>query len=129
MRFDLSDDEWARLEPLMPKSRQSARADDRKIMNPIFTCLGALPVIPSRSNATKKAYCPKRFTDDATKSKTTSVGSKTGAASLRVTTNSPETSLPPQPSSVHLLDQVVSPDPRRTISGSMPRTRPLPVNR
>ena len=22
---------------------------------------GALPVIPSRSNATKKAYCPKRF--------------------------------------------------------------------
>ena len=22
---------------------------------------GALPIIPSRSNATKKAYCPKRF--------------------------------------------------------------------
>ena len=33
MRFDLSDDEWALLEPLMPKSRKSARADDRKIMN------------------------------------------------------------------------------------------------
>ena len=30
MRFDLSDDEWALLEPLMPKSRKSARADDRK---------------------------------------------------------------------------------------------------
>ena len=47
MRFDLSDDEWALLEPLMPKSRKSARADDRKIMNAIFyvlrlECLGAI---------------------------------------------------------------------------------------
>ena len=33
MRFDLSDDDWALLEPLMPKSRKSARADDRRIMN------------------------------------------------------------------------------------------------
>ena len=39
MRFDLSDDEWALLEPLMPKSRKSARADDRKIMNAIFYVL------------------------------------------------------------------------------------------
>jgi len=36
MRFDLSDDEWALLEPLMPEARKSARADDRKIMNAIF---------------------------------------------------------------------------------------------
>jgi transposase len=35
MRFDLSDDEWVLLEPLMPKSRKSARVDDRKIMNAI----------------------------------------------------------------------------------------------
>ena len=39
MRFDLSDDEWAVLEPLMPKSRKSGRADDRKIMNAIFYVL------------------------------------------------------------------------------------------
>ena len=39
MRFDLSDDDWALLEPLMPKSRKSARADDRKIMNAIFYVL------------------------------------------------------------------------------------------
>ena len=39
MRFDLSDDEWALLEPLMPKARKSARADDRKIMNAIFYVL------------------------------------------------------------------------------------------
>ena len=39
MRFDLSDDEWALLEPLMPKSRKSTRADDRKIMNAIFYVL------------------------------------------------------------------------------------------
>ena len=39
MRFDLSDEEWALLGPLMPKSRKSARADDRKIMNAIFYVL------------------------------------------------------------------------------------------
>ena len=39
MRFDLSDEDWALLEPLMPQSRRSARADDRKIMNAIFYVL------------------------------------------------------------------------------------------
>jgi transposase len=39
MRFDLSDEEWTLLEPLMPQSRRSARVDDRKIMNAIFYVL------------------------------------------------------------------------------------------
>lgn len=39
MRFDLSDEEWGLLEPLMPQSRKSARVDDRKIMNAIFYVL------------------------------------------------------------------------------------------
>ena len=39
MRFDLSDEEWALLEPLLPKSRRSARVDDRKIVNAIFYVL------------------------------------------------------------------------------------------
>ena len=39
MRFDLSDEEWTLLEPLMPQSRKSARIDDRKIMNAIFYVL------------------------------------------------------------------------------------------
>ncbi len=39
MRFDLSDEEWALLEPLLPKSRKSARVDDRVIMNAIFYVL------------------------------------------------------------------------------------------
>jgi len=39
IRFDLSDEEWALLEPLMPDSRKSARADDRKVMNAIFYVL------------------------------------------------------------------------------------------
>jgi transposase len=39
MRFDLSDEEWALLEPLMPKARKSVRADDRRIMNAIFYVL------------------------------------------------------------------------------------------
>jgi transposase len=39
MRFDLSDEEWALLEPLMPSSRKSGRVDDRKILNAIFYVL------------------------------------------------------------------------------------------
>ncbi|HEY5047025.1 MAG TPA: transposase [Rhizomicrobium sp.] len=39
MRFNLSDEEWTLLEPLMPASRKSARADDRRIMNSIFYVL------------------------------------------------------------------------------------------
>jgi len=39
MRFDLSDEEWALLEPLMPEARKSARVDDRRIMNAIFYVL------------------------------------------------------------------------------------------
>src|ERR1019366_1246531 len=39
MRFDLSDEEWALLEPLMPQARKSARADDRRIINAIFYVL------------------------------------------------------------------------------------------
>ena len=39
MRFDLSDEEWTLLEPLLPNSRKSARVDDRKIVNAIFYVL------------------------------------------------------------------------------------------
>src|ERR1700674_5791529 len=39
MRFDLSDEEWALLEPLFPQARKSARADDRRIINAIFYVL------------------------------------------------------------------------------------------
>ena len=39
MRFDLSDEEWALLEPLLSKSRKSARVDDRNIINAIFYVL------------------------------------------------------------------------------------------
>lgn len=36
MRFDLTDEEWALLEPLLPTQRKSARVDDRRVMNAIF---------------------------------------------------------------------------------------------
>src|ERR1700739_2724014 len=39
MRFDLSDEEWSVLEPLMPKSRKSGAAHDRRIINAIFYVL------------------------------------------------------------------------------------------
>src|SRR5262245_33325551 len=39
MRFDLSDEEWSVLEPLMPKGRKSARPHDRRIIDAIFYVL------------------------------------------------------------------------------------------
>ena len=39
MRFDLTDEEWALLEPLLPTQRKSARADDRRVMSAIFYVL------------------------------------------------------------------------------------------
>ena len=39
MRFDLSDEEWAILAPLIPAARRSRRVDDRRIMNGIFFVL------------------------------------------------------------------------------------------
>ena len=35
MRFDLTDEEWSILEPLIPGSLRSRRVDDRRIMNGI----------------------------------------------------------------------------------------------
>jgi transposase len=39
MRFDLTDEEWALLEPLLPMRRKSARVDDRLILNAVFYVL------------------------------------------------------------------------------------------
>jgi len=39
MRFNLTDEEWALLEPPMPERRKSARVDDRKVWNAIFYVL------------------------------------------------------------------------------------------
>jgi transposase len=39
MRFDLSDEEWAVLERLMPQARKSGRRDDRKVLNAILYVL------------------------------------------------------------------------------------------
>jgi transposase len=51
MRFDLSDEDWALLEPLLPKSRKSAGVDDRKIMNAIFCVL-----IPARFRVSMQPF-------------------------------------------------------------------------
>jgi transposase len=39
MRFDLTDEEWALLEPLLPTRRKSTRVDDRLILNAVFYVL------------------------------------------------------------------------------------------
>jgi transposase len=40
MRFDLSDEEWAAIEPLLPAAKQGpARVDDRRVLNGIFYIL------------------------------------------------------------------------------------------
>ncbi len=50
-RSDLSDEEWALLEPLMPQNRKSASADDRRVMDAIFYVLRTdtpWPELPKR---------------------------------------------------------------------------------
>jgi transposase len=39
MRFDLSDEEWSALEPLLPTQRKTARVNDRRIINAILHVL------------------------------------------------------------------------------------------
>src|SRR5512142_1590070 len=39
MRFDLTDEEWALLEPLLPTQRKSARVNDRRVLDGIFYVL------------------------------------------------------------------------------------------
>ena len=39
MRFDLTDEEWALLEPLLPTQRKSVRVDDRRVMSAIIYVL------------------------------------------------------------------------------------------
>ena len=39
MRFDLTDQEWTELEPLMPVKRKSARVDGRRIVDTILHLL------------------------------------------------------------------------------------------
>ena len=59
-RFDLSDDEWAVIEPLLPKKgRGPARRDDRTVLNGIFYILrtGApWPGLPERYGPHTTAY-------------------------------------------------------------------------
>ena len=44
-RFDLTDEEWAIIAPLLPKQgRGSERKDDRKVLNGIF--ISCAPVLP-----------------------------------------------------------------------------------
>lgn len=46
MRFDLSDEEWALIEPLLPPAKHGpARVDDHRVLNGIFYILrtGDLP--------------------------------------------------------------------------------------
>ena len=47
--------------PRSPLAVTADKAYDSQKVRQQIKDEGALPVIPSRSNATKKAYCPKRF--------------------------------------------------------------------
>ena len=62
---------------------------------------GALPVIPNRCSATKKAYCPSASIGGGTKSRTSSAASKIGGVSPPATTSSRAITLPPPRSSRH----------------------------
>ena len=58
---------------------------------------------PAEITPPGKLIVPSAFIGNDTKSKITSAASKTGGASLPVTTNSPETSLQPLSSSAHSI--------------------------
>src|SRR5688572_27478179 len=47
--------------PSRPSPLRRTRPTDSEKVRQQIKDEGALPIIPSRSNATKKAYCPKRF--------------------------------------------------------------------
>src|SRR6185295_5599745 len=61
------------------------------------------PSSPVAATPPRKPTVPSVFINGGTKSKTTSAASKIGAALPPATTNSPETSLPPQSWSVHFI--------------------------
>src|SRR4030095_12368306 len=94
MRFDLSDEEWALLVPLLPKNVKSARVDDRRILNAIFYVLrtgmtkGLYPSFPAVATRPGKPTVPSTSIASATRSKISSVVSKIGGASPHDTTSS-----------------------------------------
>jgi transposase len=55
-RFDLSDEDWVLLEPLLPKSRKSARVDDRKIMNAIYYVLRTRDALAGFTSTLRPLY-------------------------------------------------------------------------
>ena len=87
--------------PRPPLAVTADKAYDSKKVRQQIKDEGALPVIPNRCTAIRKAYCPKRFYRRRLKSKTSSAASKIGGASPPATTSSLATSLPLPRSSVH----------------------------
>jgi hypothetical protein len=81
--------------PRSPLAVSADKAYDNKKVRQQIKDEGALPVIPSRCNATKKAYCPKRFYRQRHKIETSSAALNIGGALLRDMTSSPATSSPP----------------------------------
>ena len=59
MKFDLTDEEWALIEPVLPKRRMHDRVDDRKVINAIFYVLrtgSPWRSLPERYGPYTKAY-------------------------------------------------------------------------
>jgi hypothetical protein len=81
--------------PRPPLAVNADKAYDSKEARQQIKDEGALLVIPSRSNATKKATAPSVSIASATRSKTSSVAPRTGGALRRDATSSPAISSPP----------------------------------
>jgi hypothetical protein len=77
--------------PRLPLAVTADKAYDSQKVRQQIKDEGALPVIPSRSNAVKKPIAPSAFIASGTRLRTSFVASKTGGASLPATTNWPET--------------------------------------
>jgi hypothetical protein len=80
--------------PRAPLAVTADKAYDSEKVRQQIRDEGALPVIPNRCTATKKAYCPKRFYRRRHKIENFSAASRIGGVSLPATTSSRATSWP-----------------------------------
>ena len=88
--------------PKAPLAITADKAYDSEKVRQQIKDEGALPIIPSRSNASKKAYCPKRFYRRRHTIENYFCRIKDWRRiATRYDTSSPETSWPRQPSSQH----------------------------
>ena len=89
--------------PEPPLAVSADKAYDSEVCGSRSRMKGRCLLSPVAATPPRKPIAPSASTDGGTRSRTTSAASRIGGESPPVTTNSPEISLPPQPSSAHSI--------------------------